>query len=183
MSTAGDQTVVLLGTARSDGNTRSTVEHVFAGTHVELIDLAALNISPYDYQHRNDTDAFMPLVERVAAKSLWVLATPVYWYTMSAQLKIFMDRLSDLITIRKDLGRTLRGKSLAVLASGTDADLPEGFEAPFRLTADYLGMQYIGSFYQQFGKHGEPIRPSTAEARKRGALWEEAARRATHGAE
>lgn len=94
MSITGDQTVVLLGTARPDGNTRSTVEQVFAGKRVEIIDLAALNISAFDYQHRNDTDAFLPLVERIAAKSLWVLATPVYWYTMSAQLKIFMDRLS-----------------------------------------------------------------------------------------
>jgi hypothetical protein len=82
-----------------------------------------------------------------------------------------MDRLSDLITIRKDLGRKLRGKSMAILASGTDDDLPEGFEAPFRLTADYLGMKYIGSFYQQFGKNGEPIRPSTVEARKLGESW------------
>ena len=161
--------VVILGTSRSDGNTRAAVKQVLGGKPVELVDLSEMGIGAYDYHHANRTDSFLPLIERLVSKSLWLLATPVYWYTMSAQMKLFVDRLSDLITIRKDLGRSLRGKAVAVIASGTDERLPQGFEAPFRLTCDYLGMRYVGACYLQFGKGDQP--GDAAEARAAGASW------------
>ena len=163
--------VVILGTSRSDGNTRATVNHILNGKFVELADLSTMDIGSYDYQHVNRTDSFLPLVELLIGKSLWLFATPVYWYTMSAQLKHFVDRLSDLTTIRKDLGRVLRGKSVGVIASGTDEELPEGFEAPFRLTCNYLGMRYIGTFYLQFGKDDQPIHGDLAKVEAIRASW------------
>lgn len=166
-----EQAVVILGTSRSEGNTRSTVERVLNGRRVEVVDLAEADIGAFDYLHRNEADGFLPLVERIAEKQLWILATPVYWYTMSAQLKLFVDRLNDLITIRKDLGRRLRGKSVALLASGTDAALPEGFESPFRLTCNYLGMRYIGAFYEQYGKDDKPVSDCAVQAQDTGASW------------
>jgi hypothetical protein len=36
-----------------------------------------------------------------------------------------------------------------VIASGSDPCAPEGFESPFRLSCEYLGMKYIGSHYVQ----------------------------------
>ena len=144
-----DESVVILGSSRSYGNTSRAVDAALTHTHVEIVDLGTFNIGHYDYQHRNQTDAFLPLIERLSDRRFWILATPIYWYTMSAQLKIFVDRLTDLITIRKDLGRMLDGKSLAVIASGSDPCAPEGFESPFRLTSEYLGMNYIGSHYVQ----------------------------------
>jgi len=143
------ESVVILGSSRSDGNTRRAVDAALTHTHVEIVDLGTFDIGHYDYQHRNQTDAFLPLIERLSDRRFWILATPIYWYTMSAQMKIFVDRLTDLITIRKDLGRMLHGKSLAVIASGSDPCAPEGFESPFRLTGEYLGMNYIGSHYVQ----------------------------------
>ncbi|MSO72982.1 MAG: hypothetical protein EXQ84_05165 [Rhodospirillaceae bacterium] len=63
---------------------------------------------------------------------------------MSAPLKTFLDRLTDLTTIRKDLGKMLKGKAIALLTSGTDDALPEGFEVPFRSMGAYFGMNYLG---------------------------------------
>src|SRR5687768_1128766 len=102
MAFSPEQIVVILGTSRQDGNTRLAVEKVLAQRPVEVVDLSRLELSAYDYAHRNSVDGFIPLIESVASKALWILATPVYWYTMSAQMKIFVDRLSDLTTIRKD---------------------------------------------------------------------------------
>jgi multimeric flavodoxin WrbA len=48
------------------------------------------------------------------------MVTPVYWYTMSGIMKVFFDRFSDLLRIEKDLGRKLRGKSMAVISCGAD---------------------------------------------------------------
>lgn len=38
-------------------------------------------------------DDMMPLLEKIKAADVLVLATPVYFYTMCAQLKTFIDRL------------------------------------------------------------------------------------------
>jgi putative NADPH-quinone reductase len=142
--------VVILASSRSHGNTRLLVDFLAAGRELSVIDLAAKDMSHFDYQHANSGDDFVPLIETLTDKSLWILATPVHWYTMSAQLKTFFDRLSDLLTTHKELGRRLRGRSIAILASGTDPALPEGFETPFRLTCDYLGLSYLGTSYGHF---------------------------------
>jgi NAD(P)H-dependent FMN reductase len=149
---------VVLGSSRGEGNTRQVVDLVLGGRDAEVVDLGQLEIGLYDYGHANADDDFLPLVERLASKSLWILATPVYWYAMSGQMKVFFDRLSDLVTIRKPLGRRLAGRTVAVIASGTDSRLPAGFEAPFWQTCDYLGMRYAGALYVQFAADGRPAR-------------------------
>src|SRR5258708_2973785 len=111
--------VVILGPSRDDGNTWATVQAVLGGRPVEVVNLSDTRFTTYDYRHRNEDDGFLPLVEAIAGKSFWIFATPVYWYSMSAQLKLFFDLLRDLITIRKDLGRLLRGKDVPVMASQT----------------------------------------------------------------
>jgi putative NADPH-quinone reductase len=165
---APHESVVILGSSRSDGNTSRAVDAALTHSHVEVIDLGPLGIGHYDYQHRNQTDAFLPLIERLSDRQFWILATPVYWYTMSAHMKVFIDRFTDLITIRKDLGRMLDGKSLAVIASGSDPCLPEGFEFPFRLTCEYLGMKYIGAHYVQMK---EDMSPQQLRSQVAGLGW------------
>jgi multimeric flavodoxin WrbA len=171
MTFTATETVAILGTSRSEGNTCSTLRAVLDGKEVELIDITQLNIGHYDYLHRNEADAFLPLIEKLVKKRLWILATPVYWYTMSAQMKIFYDRLSDLVTIRKDLGRSLKGISVAVVATGTNEHLPEGFEAPFRLTCEYLDMRYIGALYQQYDGDDQPVAGGTQAVAEIARTW------------
>ena len=74
-------------------------------------------------------------------------ASPVYWYAMSAQMKTFFDRLSDLVTIRKDLGRRLKNKLTGTLSTGAQQTCPSCFSAPFELTAKYFDMHYLGNYY------------------------------------
>jgi len=169
MTVAIDEAAIVLGSARGDGNTRTAIDLVFGGPPVHCVDLSQFHISTYDYSHVNSGDAFVPLIESLLVKPLWVLATPVYWYTMSAPMKVFLDRVSDLITVRKDLGRQLRVKSIAVVACGIDPELPEGFEAPFKMTCNYLGMHYLGAFYLPFGDDDKPSAAKLAAAREWGA--------------
>jgi ribosomal-protein-alanine N-acetyltransferase len=141
---------VVLGSSRSDGNTRRTVNLVFGDPPVGVVDLSRLDIRPYEYARRDRGDDFRGVMARMLERPLWVLATPVYWYAMSGQMKVFFDRFSELLTERKEDGRLMRGKEVVVIASGTDPALPDGFESPFRQTCDYLGMRYRGAFYLQF---------------------------------
>ena len=66
---------------------------------------------------------------------------------MSAQLKVFFDRLSDLLTIEKDLGRKLKGKSISVLSTGYNIELSTCFIQPFELTANYMQLEFKGCEY------------------------------------
>jgi hypothetical protein len=62
-------------------------------------------------------------------------------------MKVFFDRLTDLITIKKETGKHLRGKSASMIAVGADPTIPDGFEVPFKHTSAYLGIQYKGCTY------------------------------------
>ncbi len=70
---------------------------------------------------------------------------------MSTQMKTFIDRFSDLITYKKDLGRKLENKKLWILSCGSDQNTPEGFEVPFKNIAQYFQIKYGGLFYRYSG--------------------------------
>jgi hypothetical protein len=64
-------------------------------------------------------------------------------------MKVFFDRLSDLVTIRKDLGRALKGKQMAVISSSGGNDLGEQFWLPFSYSAEYLEMAFIQGLHTE----------------------------------
>ena len=137
--------LILMGSARADGHTAGMVQLLRQALNCEAIDLADLQIGHYDYQHRNSGDDFLPLMRRIVSESdTLILATPVYWYAMSSLLKTFMDRITDCLKIEQETGRKLRGMTLAMLSCGSEEEETEGFEAPFQLSARYLGMHWAG---------------------------------------
>ena len=100
------------------------------------------------YEQENQTDDFLPIIQSIIAEyDVLFFATPVYWYAMSGLLKTFMDRLTDCVTTEKSIGRNLKGKYLASLSCGSDAEEVVGFHTPFELSAAYLDMQYIGAVH------------------------------------
>src|SRR5262245_48938559 len=125
--------LIILGSSRSHGETLQAIKAVIGDQQVSFVDLKKLNISYYDYNHANEKDDFIPLAELMVKHNPIILATPVYWYTMSAIMKTFIDRWSDLIGLRKDLGRRLAGKELYLITSFA-GDFPKGFEDPIAQT-------------------------------------------------
>jgi multimeric flavodoxin WrbA len=143
-----DKPLVILGSARKQGDTSKFVNKVFDQLDHTLIDLLDFSISPYDYSGNYPvTDDFFRLTDMLLQHRVIVFATPVYWYAMSGPMKTFFDRLTDLVTIKKQQGRELQGKYTWLIAVGTDPELPDGFEMPFKLTSGYLNMIYEGAIY------------------------------------
>jgi len=139
------KSVIILGSANSNGDTRQFVDIIARKSDIDIIDIKPLNISHFDYEYKNEGDDFLPLIEKVIANyDNIILATPVYWYTMSSYIKMFLDRISDLLYHHKDTGRKLRGKSLAVISSTNQSEVKDTFYLPFQESANYLGMQYLG---------------------------------------
>ena len=146
--------LAILGSARSDGHTAALLARLIEGfeDNVEVIDLNAVRIANYRYSQQYDADdAFMGIVAKMIAAPITVFATPVYWYSFSAVMKTFIDRLSDLLTSpNKHIGRQLRGppaKRFALVSSGSDPEPDRDLVSAFTRTCDYLGVEFIGSVY------------------------------------
>lgn len=151
------KSVIILGSGRSFGDTRKLCDVISTDLKAPLIDLKTKTIGHYDYDFKNQQDDFPDLIsEIIHSYDCLVFATPVYWYSMSGRMKVFFDRLSDLLLLNKDLGRQLRGKQMAVISCGSDGDLKEGFYMPFIESASYLGMSYRGSVHGWVTENGLP---------------------------
>ncbi|MFD1163230.1 flavodoxin family protein [Hwangdonia seohaensis] len=143
-----NKTVIIQGSARPKGDTERIVNYLALEYHFDVIDLHAKNIGHYDYDYKNADDDFIALITNIIANyDTIIFATPVYWYTMSGHMKVFFDRISDLIRIHKPLGRQLRGKNMAMISTSNSNDLIEGFNGPFVASANYLGMNYLGDLH------------------------------------
>lgn len=152
MTAPGSDLLILEGGAQTGKRTRGLVEHLRNGVSpatTEVVNLSERNIQPFEYEVLHHRDAFDQIVAHMLASRHIVFATPVYWYAMSGPMKVFIDRFTDLLSHRDPgrRGRQLEGRHVWLLANGTDPDLPEGFEVPFRRTATYLGMQWEGTCY------------------------------------
>lgn len=158
--------IIIFGSSRSSGETWKAVQAIVDGKDdIPIIDLSTLQISHFDYEQRNQGDDYLPLMERIIQHDLIVLATPVYWYSMSSQMKIFIDRLTDLLTIRKDIGQNLRGKRLFVISS-CGASMHRCFEEPFMKTCEYMGMKYEGCIWIHSGGDSELGKDNVAQINK-----------------
>lgn len=140
-------TAIIFGSSNGDGNTRQLVNTISNNLSAKIFDLNDFNFSFYDYAHHNKNDDFLPLIHSILQANHLIFATPMYWYSMSAQMKVFFDRLSDLISIEKEIGRLLKGKKVSLITTGCDPIPPSCFSEPVRLTAQHLGMHYHSFLY------------------------------------
>lgn len=143
--------LVILGSAREGSNTLKAVQELCPFQNYELIDLRKHTIHPYRYDSENiPPDDFLMIVDNMLQADVIVFATPVYWYAMSGIMKAFFDRFSQLLREYKTRGRALKGKEVYLIATSSEPTLSEGFEVPFRRTAEYLDMNYKGAFFKYF---------------------------------
>lgn len=97
----------LMGSHRTDGNTNDLLETVLAsaqtrGAKTEKVVLIEQRIGLIQNCRActeagrcvNDGDAMQGVMEKIYAADVVVMATPVYYYTISSCLKTFIDRTS-----------------------------------------------------------------------------------------
>jgi len=141
-----NDTIAIFGSARRNGNTGKFIDWIGDELNIKIIDLSEKHISPYDYEHRNLNDDFIPLMNELLNYKKIIFVTPVYWYAASAQLKIFIDRTSDFLDIEelKDIGRRLREKTAYIVCTSISTDADRSFLNSLKDTFEYLGMNYGG---------------------------------------
>ena len=169
--------IALFASSRRNGNTGRLVDAIAARLGMEVVDLSARRISGYDYEHRNRDDDFEPLMQRVLQFDRIVFASPVYWYAVSPPMKVFLDRITDLLEVPDllDAGRRLRGKTAYVVCTSVYEEAPASFLAAWADTIGYLGMRHGGIAHVNCSEGFDAIRHDREAERFAGVLQSDAA--------
>ena len=151
--------VAFLGSPRKGGNTDTLVSKMLSaaeeeGTEIEKVYLAELNIKPCracEACQKKDPpkcvqtdDDFGAAAEKMKAADAFVFGTPIYWFNLSAQFKLFMDRWA--VFVDKDWNSLLKGKSAAVVLCCGDKNI-DSMTSPtrqiFRESLKFLGIDLV----------------------------------------
>ena len=173
--------IVVIGSPRKNGNCAALAERAAegiadSGASAETFNLHEMNIKPCtacdSCTESADAlcvieDDMQVLYPKLLEASGLVIASPVYWFTMSAQTKLFIDRCYAL---GSPPGQGLKGKAVGLVLTYGDVDpFRSGAVNALRAFQDafaYIGAEIKGMVY---GSCMEP-----GEVRKNRALMEEA---------
>jgi multimeric flavodoxin WrbA len=129
--------LILNGSPRKNGNTVYLIGKAAEGilrnhpdAKIEIVALSPLKISPCtacDGCRREERigkycvvrDDMAPLYDKAVNADAIIFASPVYWFNMTAQMKLFMDRLYGLWLERT---RAFEGKTFAAITVYGDED-------------------------------------------------------------
>jgi multimeric flavodoxin WrbA len=106
-------------------------------------------------------DDVQPILKKMLKADVIVMATPCYFYAMSAQLKSVMDRMFSLYkwdNAANTMETPLKGKTLAVIASAYEDEGLDIVEKPFAVTADYSGMRFESLLVHGAGTSGDVVK-------------------------
>ncbi|MDD5676810.1 MAG: flavodoxin family protein [Kiritimatiellae bacterium] len=166
--------LILSGSPRKNGNTAMLVDW-FAegarskGARVEIVHAAFLKYkssgctSCRACQKRDEyacviNDEARPVLARMAKVDVIVMATPLYFFAASAQIKLVFDRMFSLYKWDNKAGTMqtpLKGKTLVLIASAFEDVGLDVLRKPFALTAKYTGMQFFSLLVPNAGVSGE----------------------------
>jgi multimeric flavodoxin WrbA len=164
------QVLVILGSPRRKGNSSTLAARISrgaksAGAEVETVFLQDLKISPCrgcDTCQKHDSkgcaikDDMQEIYPKLIKADAWVIASPVYWFTMSAQTKMFMDRCYALPAYAKN---PFAGKRIAIAMSYGGVDpVKSGCVNALRTFQDayrYTRSKIVGMVYGSAMKAGE----------------------------
>ncbi|MEM9930524.1 MAG: NAD(P)H-dependent oxidoreductase, partial [Bacteroidota bacterium] len=129
-------TLLLQASARPHGDTFHVAQQLAKDLGADHLDLLDYHILPFRYDQQYPAeDDFLQLVQKeILPRQQIIFASPVYWYSMSGGMKIFFDRISDLLKSQKEIGRQLRGKRMSVLSVSNDDYVNDSFFAAFHLS-------------------------------------------------
>ncbi len=177
--------VAFIGSPRKGGNTDRLVDEILAGAaeaghQAEKIYLADYALTPIDAVYGGELDWTDPrqdvadeLIDKIVAADVAILGSPVYWFSISGLMKLFIDRWSLYQRGGQRLRDLTAGKKMLVALAMADpnAGYVDAVLAPLRYGAKWLKMEWAGQIIADgVGDPGEvENHPELlAEARKLG---------------
>ncbi|HEX5542377.1 MAG TPA: NAD(P)H-dependent oxidoreductase [Micromonospora sp.] len=166
----------LLGSSRRDGNTellaRRAADALPPGVEQRWLRLDEHPLVPFaDIRHASDGRYSEPtgnearlLAETLAATDL-VIASPLYWYNVSATTKLYLDHWAGWLRIPgTDFRDRMRGRTMWAVSAISDEEPTKAdpLVASLRLSAEYLGMRWGGALLGYANRPGDVLRDATA---------------------
>ncbi|GAA3938680.1 NAD(P)H-dependent oxidoreductase [Streptomyces gulbargensis] len=146
----------VLGSSRSDGNTeilaRAAAAQLPAGVPQRWVDLNELDLPDFqDGRHetegRSAGEAEELLLRATTEATDIVIASPLYWYTVSAQTKRYLDYWSGWLNLPgSDFKQRMAGGTLwgVTVMADTDHVVADGLTTTLHHSAAYLRMRFGG---------------------------------------
>jgi len=145
------------------------------GANIETVRLHGMDISPcqacYACQKKDNKgcaigDEIQTIYPKLLEYNIWVIASPVYWFTMSAQARLFMDRCFAFPAYsKKSLENAFVVKRISIAMSYGDTDpFNSGCVNALRTFQDasnFVGARIIAMVYGNTEAPGE-IKSNTA---------------------
>lgn len=168
----------VLGSSRPDGNTellaRAAAEQLPSDVEQTWISLARHPLPDFVDQ-RHDSDHVRPtegstalLLDATLAATDIVIASPLYWYSVSGQTKRYLDHWSGwLRTPGLDFRATLAGRTLwgvTVLADDQPV-VADPLVGTLNNSAAYMGMSFGGVLLGNGSKPGDVLKDTEALTR------------------
>jgi multimeric flavodoxin WrbA len=152
------QFLFILGSARYDGNTEHLARHAArslpASTAQTWLHLLDHNLPLFEDIRHHETRKYSIgseseriLLDATLAATDIVIASPVYWYSVSASIKLYLDHWSAWMRLEGvDFKARMAGKTLWAIAALSDDDWSgaKPLIDTLRLSADYMKMNWGG---------------------------------------
>lgn len=176
--TAARRVLILLASTRADGNAelmaRAAVAALPAGTEVRWQRMAELALPPFeDIRHSvGQYPAPTGDLARLLDDTLWatdlLVASPLYWYSLPAPLKLYLDHWSAFMRVPGlDFKPQMAGKAMYVLCATSSGDEPH-LAAPLvdslRFSAGYMKMRWGGVVLGDGTRPGDVLKDEAAMA-------------------
>ncbi|WP_156290119.1 flavodoxin family protein [Oceanobacillus salinisoli] len=158
---------VIHGSTRVNGNTEYLTYQAVPkekGTHIYLRDYFIQPI--IDERHtengfREVHDDHKKLINKMMEHDTIVFSTPIYWYSMSGPMKIFIDRWSQILRDEEypHFREELKKKKVYVIAVGGDNPTIKGLPLieQFNYICQFYGMSFEGYVIGKASKPGQII--------------------------
>jgi multimeric flavodoxin WrbA len=167
--------LILKGSPRRNGNSSILADRAAdgarqAGAVVEVIFLEGMRITPCtacEACHDGEpeciiADDMRDLYPKLRQADALIIASPVYWFSMSAQTKLMVDRWYAL---EQKGGNELKGKKIGIILTYGDTNLETSggihavgsFESMFR----YIGCPIVGIVHGTAGAEGDVLKKTS----------------------
>ncbi|ALV51648.1 flavodoxin family protein [Streptomyces althioticus] len=179
----------VLGSARPDGNSellaRRAAEQLPPDVEQQWIDLTAHPLPEFE-DLRHDSDHVRPtegatalLLDATLAATDLVIVSPLYWYSVSAQTKRYLDHWSGwLRTPGVDFKATMEGRTLwgVTALAHEEPEVADPLVGTLTNSAAYLGMRFGGVLLGNGSKPGDVLKDTQALARAKTFFAQDAPR-------
>ena len=169
----------LIGSARSGGNTELLARHAAnflpAGVQQNWVSLREHPLPIFeDIRHEDGrsykvaTESESILLNATLAATDLVIASPVYWYSVSASVKLYLDHWSGWMRVEGvEMRKRMEGKRMWCVTALSDEDfsVAKPVIETLRLSAEYMKMTFAGTLIGYGNRPNEVLKDEASMER------------------